>query len=432
MEAAFDNPYLDTIISLALVYALLSILVSAFLESWNRRTKERGVFLQRIVNRLLDDPLNKNYGYLIYQHPIINAMRRDGNSYPHYLPAEGFANALIDTLAGEGSELRMAPHLDGRDVSDGLRALSAEERARLTYRLAAGNATSLSERLTKGVGAMKESEFKRLMTNFIERNSEWRELELQGVAGADDRQANRERTINMNALKDELGRWFDGCMERASGEFKNNQSNKLLMLGFAVALLLNVDSLHLAKVFLLDKDLRERMVSEAERVADAYEEMKAALGQDTLRAADYLAAASDHADTLKVRSDLARSQQLFLKAAKADSVFEKQSEEVLLMVRNWQLPLGWNPGEAPLSWFTGKRLKQVPSEYKPSQRAVLEHFRRRNTWSPWNALKWLIGITITAYSLRLGAPFWFQVLVKLINIRRSGAVPKTMDERKAR
>lgn len=99
MESAMlDNPYVDTIISLVLVYALLSILVSILLESWNRRVKERGVFLQKVIFRLLDDPLNKNYGYLIYQHPIINKMRRDEHSYPHYIPSEGFANALIDTL----------------------------------------------------------------------------------------------------------------------------------------------------------------------------------------------------------------------------------------------------------------------------------------------------------------------------------------------
>ena len=88
METAMlDNPYIDTIISLVLVYALLSILVSTLLETWNRRTKERGVFLQKVIFRLLDDPLNKNYGYLIYQHPIINKMRRDGNSFTHYIPA---------------------------------------------------------------------------------------------------------------------------------------------------------------------------------------------------------------------------------------------------------------------------------------------------------------------------------------------------------
>ena len=69
-QAAFENPYLDTIISLVLVYALLSILVSIIVEGWNRNLKARGVFLQRMVFKLLDDPVNRNYGYRIYQHPI--------------------------------------------------------------------------------------------------------------------------------------------------------------------------------------------------------------------------------------------------------------------------------------------------------------------------------------------------------------------------
>ncbi|MBP9081204.1 MAG: hypothetical protein KBF80_13235 [Flavobacteriales bacterium] len=76
-QGVFNSPYLDTIIALVLVYALLSILVSILLEAWNKRTKERGVFLQRVVYRLLDDPLNRNFGYLIYHpdyavdHPVL-------------------------------------------------------------------------------------------------------------------------------------------------------------------------------------------------------------------------------------------------------------------------------------------------------------------------------------------------------------------------
>jgi len=153
-KAAIENPYLDTIISLVLVFALLSILVSVLLEGWNKRVKMRGVFLQKVIYRLLDDPLDRNYGYLIYQHPIINKMRKEGNSYPHYIPAEGSANALIDTLADGAVTTSYPEDDDGNYV-----------------KVSAGAKGSLSERLVKGVGNMADSELKRLFSNFIDRNS---------------------------------------------------------------------------------------------------------------------------------------------------------------------------------------------------------------------------------------------------------------------
>lgn len=422
MESAMlDNPYVDTIISLVLVYALLSILVSILLESWNRRVKERGVFLQKVIFRLLDDPLNKNYGYLIYQHPIINKMRRDEHSYPHYIPSEGFANALIDTLAEGGVQLKTAAFLDGKEVTGRLATLSPEERARVEYKPVHAEQEALAKRLDTGVRSMKESELKRLLVNFLDRNYAWAQ---QGDGGA------QQRSLDMEKLKDELGRWFDGYMERASGEYKNNQRKKLIFLGFLVAIGLNVDSLHLAKVFLLDKDLRDRMVGEAERVADNYQKM-AQQANDSLDAARLMEVVRDSGIVMQGHRATSKWQQRVSNLAFADSVYEQQAEEVLMLVRNWQLPMGWNPGEAPLSWIDGRDLKVVPREFKPSQRAVLEHFKRRNTWHPWNLLKWIVGICISGIALSRGAPFWFELLVKLVNIRRSGAKPKTTDERKA-
>jgi hypothetical protein len=419
-SAALDNPYLDTIISLVLVYALLSILVSVLLEAWNKRTKERGVFLQKVILRLLDDPLNKNYGYLIYQHPIINKMRKDENSFPHYIPAEGFANALIDTLAEGGVTMKTQALLGGNDVTGKLASLSPEERALVEFVTVMGDQMPLAMRLEGGVKRMKESELKRLLMNFLDRNRK----EAPSAGGA----STQTLPIDLDRLKKELGRWFDDNMERASGEFKNDQRRKLVLLGFLVAIVLNVDSLHLAKVFLLDKDLRASMVAEAERVADNYEQMTRQ-ATDSLTTALMVEIVRDTAVLSNGQRTTSKLQERVVDLALDDSVYNKQAEEVLLMVRSWQLPIGWNPGEAPWSWVDGRKLKVIPKEFKPSQRAVLEHFKRRNTFNWTNLFKWLIGISITGYTLSLGAPFWFETLVKLVNLRRSGGKPKTTDER---
>lgn len=434
-QAAFENPYLDTIISLVLVYALLSILVSIIVEGWNRNLKARGVFLQRMVFKLLDDPVNRNYGYRIYQHPIISKMRKDGNGYPHYIPAEGFANALIDSLAEQAYTTSYRAFLGDTDVNDrySTNSLSAAERAQLVFRKVVSPTTSGNSgkepapgnRLIAGVKAMADSELKSLLGNFIERS-------LKPFKA--DANSPETLRLDLDKLKGEIGHWFDDYMDRCSGQFKEEQRRKLWIAGFLVAITLNVDSLHLTKVFLLDSDLRERMVSEAERVADGYEAEKQRLGKDTLSTDELLRVAQNAVDSARLQAVLEQREKQLEQLTQVDSVFDAQAEQVLAHVRSWQLPLGWNRTEAPWSWFPalgGEPLKSIPKEFKPSQRALLQHFRKRNRGSIGNFIKWAAGILITSWSLSLGAPFWFEALSKLINIRRSGPKPKTLQERNA-
>ena len=423
--SAMDNPYLDTIISLVLVYALLSVLVSSILEGWNRHTKQRGVFLQRVIFRLLDDPINKSYGHGVYQHPAINKIRRDGNSFPNYIAAETFSTALIESLADQAQQVAFRAHIGGVDVEDQFQAntLTPAERAQMVFKKVVitalpANAT-MGDRLIHGVGTMADSEFKQQLTNFIDRNTK---------AIKPDPNGPEVWRLDMDALKTEMGRWFDDYMDRCTGEYKDGQRWKLRFVGLIVALGLNVDSLHLAKVFLLDEGLRDSMVAQAEQVADRYEVEKRRMNSDTLDTEGYLRALgvplSDSASKADVHMAVDSMSKVF---TLMDDTLKRQTEQVLTLVSNWQLPIGWNRTEAPWSWFKcvgGKQLKAVPKEFKPSQRALLKHFQKRNRPGFGNFIKWAAGIFITAWSLSMGAPFWFEAIAKLINIRRTGPKPK--------
>ncbi|MBK7384843.1 MAG: hypothetical protein IPI81_16145 [Flavobacteriales bacterium] len=419
MQAAIDNPYLDTIISLVLVYALLSVLVSVLLEAWNRRTKERGVFLQKVIIRLLDDPLNKNYGYLIYQHPIINKMRSSGNSYPHYIPAEGFANALVDTLADQAVVVRFKAFLGEVDVDDAYRAgtLTAEQLAQVVLRkIEEAKGGSLAERLKFGVERMADSELKRLLRNFISRNE----------SGEGD-----ARTVNLDNLKTELGRWFDDFMDRCSGEFKLNQRKKLQLMGLAVALLLNVDSIHLAKVFFMDPSLRERMVERAEGVSDAVRQSRDTTEVGLRNTVLHTLSEMDTTKLSRLRNDSTLIRSLnFLMNDDSLVVQRRQADSLLMVLDQWQLPIGWSSTEAPSSW-KGQWRTWSAKEPMRVNNPLTTYFEVRNHGSVTYAFLWVLGIIITTWTLSLGAPFWFEALVKLINIRRSGPKPKTTAERNA-
>jgi hypothetical protein len=85
-----------------------------------------------------------------------------------------------------------------------------------------------------------------------------------------------------------------------------------------------------------------------------------------------------------------------------------------------------------LSWFSGHwPVKLFCSEcahhrHTPPQiSGVMMYMRDRNASAGGgNWFRYLVGILISGFSLSFGAPFWFDLLVKLVNIRRSGKRPE--------
>jgi hypothetical protein len=52
-----------------------------------------------------------------------------------------------------------------------------------------------------------------------------------------------------------------------------------------------------------------------------------------------------------------------------------------------------------------------------------------STWLRWLVFKFL-GCLMTALAISLGAPFWFDLLGRLVNLRATGAKPAKADKPK--
>jgi hypothetical protein len=101
----------------------------------------------------------------------------------------------------------------------------------------------------------------------------------------------------------------------------------------------------------------------------------------------------------------------------------RQADSVYSILTANRVPIGWNQENAPLSWEHNKVESGPDKKLKP-----LDYFEKRNQWSGMNLIIYLLGLFISVISLSFGAPFWFDVMNKLINIRRSGAIPKSKDD----
>lgn len=418
-----SSPYLDTIISLALIYALLSILVSILLEIWNQHNKERGKTLQNSIFKLLNDPLNHNFGYLIYQHPIINRMRKDENSYPAYISADNFCNAFLDVISQ--FSIQSEYKQDGEKY---IQVLSKPE--------------TLEQRIKLGVENLHPSEFKDLISNFISRNTE------NGV-------------INIKALKTELGAWYDDYMDRVGGQYKTNNRPKMIGIGLIVAIVLNVDTIHLTKVFFLNQELRNRMVAEAEKVNSNYQNFQ---GNENEKLDFVLKQLKKESDSIelsfktkkdsikkiknddsinKLRNEINKDSIIIsdLKKTKDSTFVQKQliridsankarMDIVFKSMSRWDIPIGYNSKDAPISWIENDTKSIKDYRNTAQENVLIEYFESRNQRTFWGIVKWIIGILISGIALGYGAPFWFDTLNKLINLRNAGQKPLKMNQNK--
>ncbi len=397
-----DNNILLILISLVFIYAVLSILVSILTEWWNSRFKERGIFLKDSIYKLLKDPLNKDYGYLFYNHVTIAGLKSAPDRDPHYISGAMFAEALIDIIAQQvvnNQKVKVVINPDGtREYQMESNTIPGD----------------IMDRFQMGVSGMNTSPFADLMQSFIDKS-----------AHSDKKYAD---------LKAHIEKWYNDYMDRVSGWYKTKQRKKFLIAGFAVAIVLNVDSLHLLKMLSLDPDLKNRMVASAEQTA-ANIRKDSTLRTDissmtkvvSISKSDMQNARSFQIDTVRAMEILKKLNEWDSTRKIADSTAKKdlkQLNEALNLVTELNIPIGWSETSAPASWFQSKKTETDTLVTSKNPGLVRYLNERNNDPDAGTVLKYLIGIIISGISLSFGAPFWFELLVKFVNIRRSGKIPE--------
>jgi hypothetical protein len=187
--------------------------------------------------------------------------------------------------------------------------------------------------------------------------------------------------------------WFNESMDRLSGWYKRKAQFLAFLIGLILAVVLNVDSIALADHLWKEPAVREALAANATEFTKANSELP----------------------TIPVEGD---------KITGAVDYFNTQFEGL-------NLPLGWN---------------YEPITLEPNQTCQLIPFGRNVVWgiqdknaadtcqkianAPTDTAKWflkILGIIFSAAAAAQGAPFWFDILKKVVNIRGSGANP---DEKK--
>ena len=379
----FNSSLFTTIICLVLVFALLSVLVSTLTEAINSYFQERGRILYRTIGQLFEDGVNANFGQLLYSHPMIDNLKKDNQSLPQYISAELFGKALIDVVSNTARHYR----------NNGIAIVPAED------------TRTVFARFSDAVNAMAHTPLQLLLWNMIGRSQ-------------------AENAANpLDALEKELQGWYNDQMDRVSGWYKTWTRKRLFIVSLLVALALNVDSIYLFQCLYRSPDLRAQLEPVAEGLAANYASVRGdsslSLMQQFYKAVEQTKFPKDSAGRDSALSYVTRT---IGSLGRMDSLLRIQDtirsadwKHATLVVDDLQtlgLPLGWGKRVAPLSWF-GNEPPDKPTDY----------LHERQLLTIPNAVLYVLGILITAFSLSAGAPFWFDLLLRLVNVRRTGAKP---------
>src|SRR5215470_17652776 len=171
---------------------------------------------------------------------------------------------------------------------------------------------------------------------------------------------------NLDQARKNVENWYDAAMDRLSGFYKRRTQVALFIIGLIMAVFLNVDTIRATKKLWTDPVLREHMLEQAR---------KQSAPANASASGDITAAAQNAIDA---------------------------GRNVSALYSSKEFPAGWTD-DAKSIWAS-----------KTGSQPQL-----------WPILLVLAGWLLTAIAITLGAPFWFDLLNKTLNLntRLNGATP---------
>lgn len=315
----FGSAIIDVAIGLILIFLLLSLICSAVREAIAGISGSRAKTLARGIQELLRN--DQELARAFYEHPQIWSLYRGKyddaivkkmrflpfytTKLPSYIPARSFAMTLLDMAAR------------GRNAKSPLQA--SPEASVLT-----------PQTVRQNIGNLGNPFVQRLVLSAVD------------TAGGDLEKAAQ----NIQA-------WFDAAMDRVSGWYKRRTQLVLFVIGAALTVLMDVDTVRIAQELYKDPARRDAAVAMATGVTQGSQQPQAA----------------------QPSAELARQAY-----ARLDSL---------------GLPVAWANVTVTGFWPDS-------GQWKP----IFEHVGQS-----------FFGWLLTAFAISLGAPFWFDTLNKIMVIR---------------
>jgi hypothetical protein len=380
----FNNIVLDIVIGLVFIYLLYSLLATLLQELIAVLIGLRAAVLFLALRRMLDDNIRLS-GKGRIKHILF-----------------GFFYTIADAFKTEKAKKKPIPAQDESGATGPANQLANYKVSSVFYKHPLIKFLSNSNVLVTKPSYISRDTFSKVMIDLLRGknaqpgSSHRTEIEnslKENAALPWDNQVsfNSETREYLNTLwvdaqgdverfKEHIERWFDEMMDRSSGWYRKYTKIIALGLGLVIAGLFNVDTLAIIKKLHRDPKLREQLVMQADAYTKAHPNLVKDL-EATRVEIERLNTKTNNPDTAKKKEALIQTQSQYAEAKKmADSLYKQATDMMDKEIKsvNDLLGLGGMP-----------KMANIP------------------------------GLILTAFAISFGAPFWFDLLNKLIKLRSS-------------
>jgi hypothetical protein len=415
-----DNVALDVVIGLVFIYLLYSLYATVIMEMISAFLGLRGRNLDYALKRMLMDKDAKGGWFLdilkrmvesfvqvtgrsmnmkttdlyknFFKERTIEHLSNGGiNNKPSYLPKESFTKGIIDAIRTKD------PDLDKLN------------------------------NLIQGLEKLPESEAKKHIISLL-----------------DD--ANND-LIKFKLL---LEQWFDNTMDRAVGWYKRSVQILLFITGMGLAVIFNVDTIASIKKLSSDKDAREQLVRMATDFSDEHRSLVEEVRKDATTDTTKKKSPDNPSAPVTVNRELATTDAQKALMERLDSLTQiknmlhddiVQSQNVLSSSWNLSSVIRWDEKmrdsktmhrDSTQVYYTNCGSNMYLTVHKSVDKDVLAARKLKNKTKTrvsintfWYKVSYVFsrdhfwGYLITAIAISLGAPFWFDLLNKLVKLKTS-------------
>ena len=409
----FGSSVIDTAIGLVFVFLLVSMIVSICNEIISAALLSRAKWLRIGIDRLI----GSEWAQKLYAHPLIEGTSLDAEpakapgmrgTGPSYIASRSFANVLLDLVHADDNPVAKArsalqAQLDGSSASAGGAVAPAGVGSfigDLQKALAGVTSDAVAQRVKSDLARALEpfkgatiGDAQAAAQRFIDAMPERYLRELIGAIPVakvrdsllvllDDAEG------DVDKLKENVEIWFNNAMDRVGGWYKRRSQWVILGIGFAAAVLLNVDTVQIVRYLDTHAGVRDALVTQAKAYAD---------GNATTPKSPPVAMAAAGA-----------SAPASAVAASGDAGVVEKLDAVHQQLSQLSLPIGW-------VW------KDAGSQAERANRQVLSS--DSGAWIDIVRFH-IVGWILTALAASMGAPFWFDTLNRFIAIRSAGKAPE--------
>lgn len=197
---------------------------------------------------------------------------------------------------------------------------------------------------------------------------------------------------SVEELKKNIEIWFNNSMDRVSGWYKRRTQLWNLLIALFTVVLMNVDTLVIIQALSDNETLRKALVAQAEAYAQDPDQMleQAAEPDGGQEPAQPAAPAADEPSDVSAAERQAQEEKL---------------QRVMKQIEGLNLPIGWEWNAAANDPY----YRAAPSSISGLGETVAFH---------------LLGWIVSIFAVSLGAPFWFDMLNRVISIRSAGRAPE--------